>query len=133
MARKPSRKTIVKNLDTIFSIYIRMRRAKNDIAECVTCGKNDHWRAMQAGHFMSRKFYSTRWDERNVEVQCMGCNVYRYGEQFKFSKHLGQDLSDELLAESRKTVKFADFELLEMIDLYKQKVEDLKKDQNKVK
>src|SRR6056300_1905448 len=96
MPKKPSRKTIVNNLDKIFSEYIRRRYAKNGIAECVTCGKKDHWKNLQAGHFMSRKHYATRWDEENVEVQCMACNVYRYGEQYKFSLYLGKELSDEL-------------------------------------
>lgn len=128
MARKASRKTLVKKLDTIFSIYIRRRYAKNDIAECVTCGKKDHWKKLQAGHFMSRKHYATRWDEENVQVQCVGCNVYRYGEQYKFSKYLGQELSDELLAKSREAQKFKDWELEEMIDMYKEKIERIDKE-----
>ena len=127
MARKPSRKTLINKLDRIFSEFIRRRKAKNEIAECVTCGKKDHWKNLQAGHFMSRKHYSTRWDERNVEVQCVSCNVYRYGEQFKFSKYLGEDLSNELLALSRETVKFKDWEIQEMIKMFTEKIERLEK------
>ena len=127
MAKAPSRKTLVNKLDKIFSEYIRRRKAKNEIAECVTCNKKDHWKNLQAGHFMSRKHYSTRWDERNVEVQCIACNVYRYGEQYKFSKYLGQELSDELLALSRETKKFSNWELQEMIEMYKNKIDQLKK------
>lgn len=122
MPKKPSRKTIVNNLDKVFSEYIRRRYAKNDIAECITCGKKDHWKKQQAGHFMSRKHYATRWDEDNVEVQCMACNVYRYGEQYLFAKHLGQDKADELLAKSRTMVKLKDWELQDMIEIYKKKL-----------
>ena len=125
MPKKASRKTIVKKLDTIFSIYIRRRYAKNDISECVTCGKQAHWKELQAGHFMSRKHYATRWDETNVGVQCMGCNVYRYGEQYKFSKYLGKKTSDELLFKSRQTIKFSNFELEELIIKYKNLVDIL--------
>ena len=125
MPKKPSRKTIVNNLDRVFSEYIRRRYAKNGIAECVTCGKKDHWKNLQAGHFMSRKHYATRWDEENVEVQCMACNVYRYGEQYLFAKHLGQEKADELLAKSRTMVKLKDWELEEMIEKYKQKLLEL--------
>jgi len=125
MPKKASRKTIVKKLDAIFSIYIRRRYAKNNIAECVTCGKRDHWKNLQAGHFMSRKHCATRWDEDNVEVQCMACNVYRYGEQYKFSKYLGEDKADRLLIKSRQVQKFTDGELLDLIDLYKHKVNNL--------
>ena len=127
LTKKPNRKLLVKKLDTIFSEYIRRRYAKNDIAECVTCGKKDHWKKLQAGHFMSRKHYSTRWDERNVEVQCQGCNVWRYGEQYKFSLYLGSELSDELLIKSRQIEKFSNADLVMMYETYKQKVKDLDK------
>ena len=77
---------------------------------------------LQAGHFMSRKHYATRWDEDNVEVQCSACNVFRYGEQYLFAKYLGAEKADMLLAKSRETVKFPDWEIQEMIDLYKTKI-----------
>jgi hypothetical protein len=125
MAKKPSRKTIITKLDNIFSQYIRLRYSKNEISECVTCGKQDHWKKLQAGHFVSRKHYATRWDEDNVQVQCSGCNVFRYGEQYLFSKYLGVDLSEELLMKSRKIQKFSDSELLDMIELYNEKVNNL--------
>ena len=125
MAKKPARKTIITKLDNIFSQYIRLRYSKNEIAECVTCGKQDHWKKQQAGHFISRKHYATRWDEDNVQVQCSGCNVFRYGEQYLFSKYLGNNLSEQLLIKSRKIQKFTDNELLEMIDIYKDKVNNL--------
>jgi len=125
MPKKPSRKTLVKKLDTIFSIYIRRRYTKDNIAECVTCGKQDHWKKMQNGHFMSRKHYATRWDEDNVEVQCMGCNVYRYGEQYLFAKHLGETKADALLVKSRQIQKFTDADLIDLIELYTDKVNNL--------
>jgi hypothetical protein len=125
MAKKPSRKTIITKLDSIFSQYIRLRYSKNEIATCVTCGKQDHWKKMQNGHFISRKHYATRFDEDNCQVQCSGCNVFRYGEQYLFSKYLGADLSEELLMKSRKIKKFTDSELLDMIELYNEKVNNL--------
>jgi|TARA_R110002153_G_scaffold98322_2_gene233342 5-methylcytosine-specific restriction endonuclease McrA len=125
--KKPARKTLVKKLDTVFSIYIRQRKAIDDIAECVTCGKKDHWKKLQNGHFMSRKHLSTRWDEDNCQVQCAGCNVFKYGEQYKYSvwleSNLGSGSSDRLLQKSRTTLKIADFELIEMIEFYKNKNE----------
>ena len=120
--KKLTRSKLVKKLDNIFSQYIRLSNSVNDIAECVTCNKKDHWKKMQCGHFQSRKHYSTRWDERNVAVQCSGCNVFRYGEQFKFSLYLGGKLSEELLQKSRETVKFADVDLIEMADYYSNKL-----------
>ena len=125
MPKKPTRKSLIAKLDKVFSEYIRRRYAKNEIATCVTCGKKDHWKKLQAGHFMSRKHYATRWDEDNVEVQCSACNVFRYGEQYLFAKHLGTEKADMLLSKSRETVKFPDWEIQEMIELYKNKIKDL--------
>jgi len=119
---KLSRKSLIKKLDKVFSEYIRQRHAKGEIAECVTCGKKDNWKNLQAGHFISRKHYSTRWDRINVQVQCSGCNVFRYGEQYKFGvyldKHYGVGTADELLNKSRKLTKLTNQDLLDLIEQY---------------
>ena len=123
MAKKPSRSKVVKQLDSVFSQYIRQREAVNEIATCFTCGKRDHWKRLQNGHFQSRKHYSTRWDETNCQVQCAGCNVFKYGEQFIFGQNLdikyGLGTSNDLYIKAKKTVKISTVELQEMIKHYK--------------
>ena len=119
--KKPTRKSLVIKLDTVFSQYIRRKDAIDEIATCVTCNKKDHYKKLQCGHFMSRRHYSTRWDENNVAPQCKYCNRYCQGEQFLFSKHLGLKLSNKLLIKSKQIAKFTDVEIKEMIDYYKQK------------
>ena len=120
--KRKSRKSLIKKLDTIFSRYIRLRNAKNEIAECVTCGKKDNYKRLQAGHFISRKNYNTRWDPTNVQVQCVACNVYRYGEQYKFGKWLdhrfGIGTTDELYNKGQLIRKFSDDEIQDKIDYY---------------
>jgi len=129
-AKKPSRSTLVKKLDTEFSIYIRTRLSKNGISECITCGKKDDWKKLQCGHFMSRRHYSTRWNELNCQVQCYACNVIRYGEQYKFGHYLnkiyGSGCAENLEATSKQTFKLKDFELIEKIDYYKNINKNLK-------
>ena len=123
--KKISRSGLVKKLDTEFSIYIRKRYSKNEISTCVTCNKSDIWTKLQCGHFQSRKHYSTRWDEVNCQVQCYSCNVMRYGEQYKFGLYLnskyGSNTAENLLIKSKQSVKIKDFELVEMIEYYKNK------------
>ena len=123
MAKKPSRSKVVKLLDSVFSQYIRQREAVNEIATCFTCGKRDHWKRLQNGHFQSRKHYSTRWDETNCQVQCAGCNVFKYGEQFVFGQNLdikyGLGTSNDLYIKAKKTVKISTVELQDMIKHYK--------------
>jgi hypothetical protein len=119
---KVKRSTLVKNLDTVFSQYIRLRYAKDEIAECITCGKKDHYKKLQCGHFMSRRHYSTRWDENNVGVQCYGCNITSQGQQFLFAKYLGLELAEQMVLKSKQTVKFTDADLQDMIQHYKDKL-----------
>jgi len=129
MAKKTQRKKLIEKLDKVFSIYIRRRFAKNDIAECFTCGKQDHWKKLQNGHFQSRKHYSTRWHEQNCQVQCSSCNVFRYGEQYKFSKNLDNTyydgLAEELHIEANKTVKLDNTDLEMLIEKYEMLIKEL--------
>ena len=78
---------------------------------------------------MSRKHLSTRWDETNCQVQCAGCNVFRYGEQYKFSVGLnakyGDGTADAMLQKSRQTLKIDNAELEAKIKYYQDLVERL--------
>jgi hypothetical protein len=127
--KKVSRSSLVKKLDNVFSIYIRKRYSINGKATCFTCEKIDDWNKLQCGHFQSRKHYATRWNETNCQVQCVGCNVYRYGEQYKFGIHLDQvhglGTSEMLLQKSRTECKIKNYELEELIEKYKQMNLDL--------
>lgn len=134
MEKKPTRKSLVKKLDDIFSQYIRRRYAVNDIAECYTCGIKKEYKKQQAGHFASRRHYSTRWDEFNVQVQCYGCNVCNQGLQFEFGKRLclqyGDNFAENLMIKSKQIVKFADVDLIDMIELYSNKILALESKEN---
>lgn len=124
-SKKPTRSKLVKKLDVVFSQYIRLSNAdKRGYCKCVTCGKEAHWKngGIQAGHFMSRRHYSTRWDERNVKPQCVKCNVYSQGQGYLYSLYLGEKLSKELYDKSQLITKFTSDELQDMIDSYTAKV-----------
>ncbi len=120
--KKLSRSKLIKKLDSIFSIYIRRKNAINDIATCFTCGKKDNYKKLQNGHFQSRKHYSTRWDEINCQVQCAGCNVFKYGEQYVFGNRLdkkyGRGTAERLHKKAKHIIKLADFEIIDLINKY---------------
>lgn len=122
-----------KDLDKVFSLYIRLRHASKDgIVKCFTCNKTAHYKKMHAGHFMSRKHHATRWNEDNVQVQCPKCNLFGQGEQYTFGKLLDVRIADgtaeELQELSRTTVKYMRFEYEDMIKHYKEKVNAIKTD-----
>lgn len=121
------KKTLKNKLDKLFSIYIRLREADvNEFTKCVTCGKVDHWKKLQCGHFQSRRHLSTRWDEDNCHVQCYACNVARSGEQYKYGKYLDQKYyegkSEELLNKANQLTKINDNEAKHLIEEIKEKI-----------
>lgn len=120
-AKKPTRSKLIKKLDVVFSQYVRLSNADDrGFCTCVTCGKKGHWKTggIQAGHFISRKHYSVRWDLDNVKPQCVACNVYRAGEQYKYSLYLGEKLSKKLYDKSLEITKFTSNEIEELIAHY---------------
>jgi hypothetical protein len=125
-AKKPTKSKLVKKLDVLFSQYIRLTNSdKYGFCTCITCKRKYHWKKIQAGHFMSRKHYSTRWDERNVKPQCYGCNVMQQGKQYEFSKYLGNKISEELYNKSKTLTKFTPLDLQDKISYYQQKLKKL--------
>ncbi len=119
-----------KKLDVLFSQYIRRRNADHlGRVKCFTCGVEKHWKEQQAGHFQSRSHHSTRWDEVNVQVQCVKCNMFRQGEQYKFGLYLDQRFGDgtaeELENRAKTIVKLNRVDYEEAIERYKQKIREL--------
>lgn len=129
MQKKIKKSVLIKKLDTIFSQYIRRRYAVNDISECFTCGVKNEYKKQQAGHFASRRHYSTRWDEFNVQVQCYSCNICNQGMQFEFGKKLclkyGDNFAEDLMIKSKEVVKFTESDILQLIERYTEKVNSL--------
>ena len=125
-----------KELDTIFSIFIRLREANEyGYCQCFTCGKVGHYKTggMQNGHFQSRKHMATRFSEDgNCEVQCVGCNIFKSGMQWKFGMNVdvkyGEGRAEELEYLARTTLKISRAEYEEKITYYKDLVENLKEE-----
>lgn len=115
-------KTVVqlkREADKWWSLATRYRFMDNGLVECVTCHVLLQPKSIQCGHFQSRRFNNTRFDERNTAPQCSACNVFRYGEQFKFGRFIdefyGPGTAQELEKEARIPHKFTRQELEEII------------------
>ena len=130
--KKPISK-LKKELDKWFSLYIRLREATSQgIAQCFTCGKIDHYKKLQCGHFQSRRHHATRWNECNCQVQCVKCNMFEQGEQWKFGLNInakyGDGTSKELEFLAKTSIKKMRVEYEEDIRYYKALVNNLKKE-----
>lgn len=127
MKKQKTISKLKKELDAIFSKYIRHKYAIDGYVACYTCGVVKPIKEMQNGHFQSRKHLSTRYDEDNCRVQCVGCNVFKYGESYIFGKKLEKEIDVEaLIFKSRQLQKFNKVELQEMIIEYKAKLDEYK-------
>lgn len=116
-------------LDKVFSLYIRLRDAdKNGFCTCYTCGKVAHYKEMQNGHFWSRTHLSTRFNEDNCKVQCVGCNIFKKGNYIEYTKRLLKELGEEKFNEleqlKNSTVKISKAEYEQMIEHYNQKIKE---------
>lgn len=106
-----------KELDAIYSRYIRQKYP----AKCYTCGKTDT--PLHCGHFISRSYLATRWEENNTRPQCVGCNIYGNGKPLDFEERLKAELGDEYV-EKMKAKRHESWKLdrhwyQERIDHYK--------------
>lgn len=99
-----------KKADRYFSEYIRKRdTAHNGYGKCITCGQFKPYEKLDCGHFISRRFEATRYDEKNANVQCQKCNRFENGNQYRHGKAIdvkfGKGTADELLQKSKMRCK----------------------------
>jgi len=72
--------TVAQEVDKAAKLLQRLVRLKasddNGYCQCVTCGKIDHYKNMQGGHFYSRRHIIFKLFEQNINPQCAGCNMF---------------------------------------------------------
>lgn len=130
---------LTKKADRVFSEYIRKRDTTTYIQDgegmsisagmCITCqrvvptqGKGTG----HAGHFIERGCKLTRFDPRNVHLQCVSCNTYKSGEQWKHGRAIERLYGEAVVKEleeleakyKRNGHKFTREELESVIQLF---------------
>lgn len=74
------------NVAKEFQKLVRLKAANCDgMVRCVTCGKRDHWKNVDAGHFHKRRHEGTLFDVRNVAPQCKFCNDWKGGNDSNYA------------------------------------------------
>lgn len=132
MPRK--RKTIAKLVDEAAAILQRIVRMKaaddNGMARCVTCGKVEHWKDLDGGHWIPRTYTVHKLTEENIWPQCKRCNRFRAGEGSAFTLHMidtyGRDFVDHMEATKREVRKYTRPEI-------EAKIKSLKEYEKKIK
>ena len=119
--------------DKEFSKFIRGRDTDSHTGWgfCCTCSTPTHYKGGDAGHFQPRQHLTTRYDEKNVHLQCKKCNNkdWNQGEQYKHGKFIdkkyGEGTADELYRLSRERKQFKEYQIIEIFEKYKAKVKEL--------
>ena len=120
----------VKQLDSVFSKYIRYSAVEEDgLVTCVTCGDRIPPKDIQNGHFISRGKYPTRWEEDNCHPQCVRDNIFLNGRYIDYTlfmvREYGLHRINELKEQSISGKKISTAEIKDMIELYKDKLANL--------
>ena len=113
MPRKITRKGLVKKLDKLVFEIVKKRDKS-----CVTCQITEH---VTPSHLFSRKAYSTRWDLKNVFLQCWADNFkHSAHDSYPLTKYFlnkyGQKEYDELHRRFVTPRKFKDHDLKELTE-----------------
>jgi len=126
-----SRSQLVKELDAIFSRYIRLRDANDNwICTCITCWDRKPRKEMHNTHFISRSNYKYRRSVVNCWAGCYKCNVILHWNYISYTlvmvKKYGEGIVREM-QEDKELIKISTPEIREMIEKYKYEVELLMK------
>ena len=110
----------IKILQQLVNKYIRQR----DGNFCISCNKKVNGK-IDAGHMFSVGNYpSVRFDERNINSQCIKCNQYNGGSLLEYRKHLinkiGLEEFEDLEMLAHRNRIYDIEELKEMIAKYKE-------------
>lgn len=125
-----SKPNLVKKLDRIFSLYIRLRDVMpNGYVRCISCGKIKSFEDVDCGHFHSRRHMATRFNEDNCHAECKFDNRFSadhlIGYQRNLIQKIGQQRFDLLNVNAHSTCHFTNSELEDMIVHYTVEVKKL--------
>ena len=103
--------------------YIRLRDCNGESGtNCISCGIWYEFSKLDAGHFIPTTCSGLRFDERNVNAQCIKCNRYLHGNIRHYQKAMivkyGEDIIKELEAKEFIPYKWAVEELEELHEKY---------------
>lgn len=130
---KVKKKTnLVDKLDRLFSRYIRLRDVMpNGYFRCISCGQIKPYEQSDCGHYFSRRNMATRFDEDNAHAECRNCNRFKADHLHNYNLNLidkiGLKRFNFLVYKSNTIKHWSDFELEELIKMYKMKISDLEK------
>lgn len=121
-----SKKDKIEKLDNVFSKYIRLSNSNfQGMCTCISCGKQIPWKQCDAGHYVSRRHMSLRFDVKNVHPQCVECNRFKDGNIEAYKRSLGKTTVFYLENKKSDIKQWDDIELDFLIRSYSKKIKEL--------
>lgn len=119
-----------KKAQTMLQRLVRLKAADSNtgLCQCVSCGKIDHYKAMDGGHFISRSYSFHTLREENVHPQCKRCNRFFAQCHDDYRRYMvdmyGEDFVEWLTDTKNRPKKFTEADLLEIIEELKPQIKD---------
>ena len=111
----------------LIALYIKQVHAVDgEWCRCFTCDKAIKIGTpdCHCGHYLSRRYSPTKYEEDNMRPQCGGCNGYGNGKPVEFERRLkleiGDDAVEALKVLSTQKWKWDRYDLTEKIKYYKE-------------
>ena len=140
--KKLSRKELIKRIDRLFQACRRFDGAKKKgciwYNRCVTSGQVLPMSKIQAGHWIPRGCYATRWDPTNCNPQSAHDNLYKSGAYIEYSKwyldKYGLEKYNQMIETYtlHKQGKIPAFSIQELRDIYNKWLKEGRKLEEKV-
>lgn len=130
MKVKPEKslQALKKDLDDAFNAFIRKRDTLSGyVFRCISCGDFKLINQMNAGHYFSAGHNEAiRWNEFNVNGQCIHCNKFLHGNEKGYRegmlKKYGPKVLEDLEIQRHNKSKMFKFEVQLLIEEYKNKL-----------
>ena len=110
----------------LFSEYVRRSESIKGFCKCVTCGKIDHWKNMQAGHFIHGTSFLI---PELVHPQCPVCNGFGHGVLDRYREWMILKYGEKELARLEFLAKrphiYSNFELQQYKKMYTKMLKEL--------
>ena len=126
-------RTIAQEVEKVAVRLQLLRRMEDADSEgygnCISCGKNLHYKEGNGGHYKSRGKVATKLDERNINLQCVSCNAGPDGETGRkyaaaLDRKYGAGTADDIESLSRFSRKYTRGELMALLVDINQRIKE---------
>ena len=124
------RKGLLAKCQRTINRYIRLRDCKgNGGTNCISCNVWYEFSKLDAGHFIPITSSAVRFDEKNINAQCIKCNRYLHGNIRHYQKAMivkyGKDVIQELESKEFVPYKWTVEELEQLHEKYYHLIKEL--------